>query len=104
MNFNITLLPCNTTNCTYERQTAFDNNNAILGIDTSTTAVVFGNNDAGPNVSVFIGIGVGLALTGLCTFGVVAGAKRFKEAPEEEPLTKSQPEAEQIAEQVVPEP
>ena len=71
--------PCNIFQETsYERQTAFDNNNAILGIDTSTTAVVFGNNDAGPNVSVFIGIGVGLALTGLCTFGVVAGAKRFK--------------------------
>lgn len=46
------------------------------------------SSDGGASVSVFIGIGVGLALTGLCTFGVIAGAKKFKEAPEEEPLNK----------------
>lgn len=94
MNFNITLLPCSTTNCTNERQTAHDQNAVIMNIDTNTTANTssanqfFGSNNgnSGSNLSVFIGIGTGLTLMGLCTMGVIAGARKFREAPEEEPL------------------
>ena len=64
-----------------------------MGIDIGGNSGFTPSSDNGPNLSVFIGIGVGLVLTGLCTFGVVAGAKKFKEAPEEEPLTKNQPES-----------
>ena len=46
------------------------------------------SSGGGPNLSVFVGIGTGLALMGLCTFGVIAGAKKFREAPEEEPLNE----------------
>jgi hypothetical protein len=100
MNFNITLLPCTTNNCTTERQQAAEENAAIMGTDTGTgTGTGSGSNGTqltnagnfGPNVSVFIGIGSGLALLGLCTLGVIAGARKFREAPEEEPLNQSQP-------------
>ena len=52
-----------------------------MGIDLNGNTQTFGEGKNGSSLSVFIGIGVGLTLTGLCTFGVVAGAKRFKEAP-----------------------
>ena len=78
MNFNITLLPCSDTNCTTERQSAYQNNAAILGIDISGSSGFTSSSDNGPNLSVFIGIGVGLTLTGLCTLGVIAGARKFR--------------------------
>ena len=78
MNFNITLLPCSDTNCTTERQTAYENNAAILGIDISGGNTFTPSADPEHNVSVFIGIGVGMVLTGLCTLGVVAGARKFR--------------------------
>lgn len=103
MNFNITLLPCNTSNCTVERQQAAIENAAIMGLNNNTgsnssgsgssagSTLNGGSSGSGSNISIFIGIGTGLGLMGLCTFGVIAGARKFREAPEEEPLTKEQP-------------
>jgi hypothetical protein len=93
MNFNITLLPCNTSNCTVEREQAAIENAAIMGIDTNSSSngssgsttggsLYGGSSGGGPNVSVFVGIGTGLAIMGLCTAGIIGAAKKSREAPE----------------------
>ena len=98
MSFNISLTVCNTSNCTAER-------NASAIIDQqfeqakqqqqqqqqqqtqqqSQAAAITYNDNGGNNVpdpSIFIAIGTGLGLMGLCTFGLIYGARKFKEAPE----------------------
>ena len=93
MSFNISLTVCNTSNCTAER-------NASAIIDQqfeqakqqqqqqqqqSQAAAIPYNDNGGNNVpdpSIFIAIGTGLGLMGLCTFGLIYGARKFKEVPE----------------------
>lgn len=86
MNFNVTLLPCGTSNCTLEREEAMIDNSAITGVplgtnQTNTTTESSGAGEHGPNLSVFVAIGTGLGVTGLCTMMLIGGMRKFREAP-----------------------
>jgi hypothetical protein len=79
MNFNISLGICSTSNCTNERAEDVQLNQLY----TESLPVPYSSNQASnvPNVSVFVGIGVGLAMLGACTFGMIYGMRKIKEAP-----------------------
>ena len=90
MQFNITLLACATDNCTIERELAVVENAAILGINLNAGGdSIGGTGRTGADVSVFVGITAGIVMSGMCTAGLLFGAKKLTEGPEEEPLTKN---------------
>lgn len=78
LNFNISLGICSTSNCTSERATASsraidDSGSRINGnLSTSTSSI---------NSNIFLPIGLALGALGLCTFGIIAGLRKYSEAP-----------------------
>ena len=79
LNFNISVSTCPTTNCTPEREqaAAISSRNYDLALEAD------GGSSNVPDLTVFAGIGVGLAVIGLATYGTINALRKIQESVEE---------------------